>query len=80
MSTRVLTILTSGLLPPGANLRPSRRTTVAPRPSYDKHCVRHGAEVYTKETRQGTFPALQNQVRRCEMALGLIGTIKKFPR
>ena len=40
---------------------------------YDQHCVAcHGTEVYTREDRKITsLPALEQQVRRCETALGL---------
>ena len=40
---------------------------------HDQHCMScHGTEVYTREARMvGSLQALENQVRRCETALGL---------
>jgi mono/diheme cytochrome c family protein len=40
---------------------------------YEQHCVScHGTELYTREDRKVTsLPALKQQVRRCETALGL---------
>ena len=39
----------------------------------DSNCTNcHGTDVYTRKDRKvGSFPQLQTQVRRCELALGL---------
>ncbi len=40
---------------------------------YQAHCVScHGSEVYTREDRKiASFEALERQVQRCELSLGL---------
>ncbi len=80
MSTRILTLLTCGLLAAVGATQCFAADDGSAQALHKKHCVAcHGTEVYTRETRTvESFPALKTQVRRCEMALELDWTDEKI--